>query len=499
MSANGTRGAVACGHPETARAAVEVLRAGGNAVDAAIAALFMACFTEPVLAAPGGGGFLIAHDGTGESAGAHLYDFFCNAPLALPVRREIEFQEIHADFGETTQAFHIGAGAAATPGILPGLKLASEKHGRLAFSDLPQPAIAAARAGIPLAPMQAKMFRIVAPILTFEEEGRKLFAPAGRLLEEGEPYANPALSEALAEIAAGRSEAVEEAMIGECRAHGGLLERADFAAYRVAERAPARMRLGEFSLFLNAPPALGGILSGLALKALERSGASDGPARLAALAEMEAARLSGRASEIFGADGAGAATSRVVSRGTTHVSVVDADGMAAAVTVSNGEGNGRLVPGMGFMLNNMLGEEDLNPAGFHQCEAGIRLSSMMAPTIAHAPVSHGSAGRVLALGTGGSSRIRTAVFNVEANLLLEGMEPRAAVEAARLHYENGRLDVEAAGERDDLEALQALQPDLKAWRERSMYFGGVHVAGSDGRGGFSGWGDPRRGGVFALA
>jgi len=499
MSGNGTRGAVACGHPETARAAVEVLRAGGNAVDAAIAALFMACFTEPVLAAPGGGGFLLAYDGKGEGddrgeGGAHLYDFFCNAPLALPPAREIEFQEIHADFGETTQAFHIGAGAAAAPGFLPGLKLASEKHGRLSFSDLPGPAIAAARAGIPLAPMQASMFRIVAPILVFEAEGRKLFAPGGRLLEEGEPYANPALAEALSEIAAGRISAVEDAMICECRTHGGLLERADFDAYRVEERPPAALRLGDFSLFLNAPPALGGLLSGIALRALGASGASDGPARLAALKEMEAARRSGRVAEIFSQGAAGGPVGRAVSRGTTHVSVVDADGMAASVTVSNGEGNGRLVPGMGFMLNNMLGEEDLNPAGFHQCEAGIRLCSMMAPTIAHAPD-----GRVVSLGTGGSSRIRTAIFNVVANLLMEGMEPRAAVEAARLHYENGLLDVEASAERDDLAALQAIEPGLRAWRERSMYFGGVHAAGSDGAGGFSGWGDPRRGGVFALA
>ncbi|WP_026379328.1 gamma-glutamyltransferase [Afifella pfennigii] len=493
MSATGAKGAVACGHPETARAAVEVLRAGGNAVDACLAALFMAAFAEPVLAAPGGGGFLMAHDGTTP----RLFDFFCDAPLALPPRHDIEFVEIHADFGETTQAFHIGAGAAATPGFLPGVKRASAELGRLAFADLLQPAILAARAGIAVAPLQARMFRIVAPILTFEDAARRLFAPQGRLLEEGEPFANPQLADALAEIAAGRIATVEEAMIAECRAHDGLLERRDFDAYEVKERQPVTTRIGDFELFLNAPPALGGLLAGLALKALAASEHSDGKARLAALRELEQARRSGRLPRLPDAgeaDSAADLTAPLVSRGTTHVSVVDADGMAAAVTVSNGEGNGRLVPGMGFMLNNMLGEEDLNPAGFHACEAGIRLASMMAPTIARA-----KDGRLIALGTGGSSRIRTAIFNVLANLLLEGMNPQEAVEAARLHYENGTLDVEASGERDDLAALKAEEPGLKAWRERSMYFGGVHVVCADGKGGFAGRGDPRRGGVFALA
>ncbi|MDQ0325324.1 gamma-glutamyltranspeptidase/glutathione hydrolase [Rhodopseudomonas julia] len=490
MGKEQAKGAVACGHPETAAAAVAILCEGGNAVDACIGALLTACVTEPILAAPGGGGFLMAYDG----ARPHLFDFFCDAPLALPPDGDIEFFEIHADFGETTQSFHIGAGAAATPGFLAGITAASQKLGRLPLSDLVEPALAAARKGVTITPLQARMFEIVEPIITADAQVHRLFAPSGRLLRAGEVFRNEALAEAFQEVGAGRLATLEAAMIEQCTAHGGLLEEADFRRYQVQERNPLALILGDTTLFLNPPPALGGTLSAIALQALVRLKRSDGPARLTALKDMEKARLSGNFDVLLAIRDDDDRPSRVVSRGTTHVSVVDSAGMAAAATVSNGEGNGRMVPGMGFMLNNMLGEEDLNPKGFHACEAGMRLSSMMAPTLALS-----EDGPITALGTGGSSRIRTAIFNVAANLLLENADADTAVSAPRLHFENGRLDVEAAGERPDLKALRDIEPELKAWRERSLYFGGVHVAESDGKGGFSGAGDPRRGGVFTCA
>ena len=103
-------------------------------------------------------------------------------------------------------------------------------------------------------------------------------------------------------------------------------------------------------------------------------------------------------------------------RGTTHISVIDRDGNAASASLSNGEGNGSIVGNFGFMLNNMLGEEDLTPEGLGNWREGVRLSSMMAPTIILEPD-----GTVIALGSGGSNRIRTAILQVAVNLLDHGM------------------------------------------------------------------------------
>jgi gamma-glutamyltranspeptidase / glutathione hydrolase len=191
---------------------------------------------------------------------------------------------------------------------------------------------------------------------------------------------------------------------------------------------------------------------------------------------------------------AGLASGGRAVRGTTHVSVIDGEGRAASATVSNGEGNGRIVPGCGFMLNNMLGEADLNPDGFGRWRPGLRLASMMAPTIARR-----GDGRLLALGSGGSNRIRTAIFQVLADMLLLDRELEAAVAAPRLHVEEDRLDVEAAGEWPDLAALAARFPALQPWPERSLYFGGVHVVERNADGRLSGAGDPRRDGVFLVA
>ena len=131
-------------------------------------------------------------------------------------------------------------------------------------------------------------------------------------------------------------------------------------------------------------------------------------------------------------------------RGTTHVSVIDADGTAAAVSLSNGEGNGFIVGKFGFMLNNMLGEEDLAGA-LGDWRPGTRLSSMMAPTIILQ-----ADGTVTALGTGGSNRIRTAILQVAVNLLDHGMGLDTAVEASRLHVErDGKTSFEPGLPRAD--------------------------------------------------
>jgi gamma-glutamyltranspeptidase/glutathione hydrolase len=181
----------------------------------------------------------------------------------------------------------------------------------------------------------------------------------------------------------------------------------------------------------------------------------------------------------------------LAARGTTQISVLDAQGNAASLTLSNGEGCGEVLPGTGIMLNNMLGEEDLNPEGFHRWREDVRVSSMMAPTVAE------HAGRLIALGSGGSNRLRTAILQTLVNLVDFGMSPDAAVSAPRIHLERANIGIEPGFAADAIGQLTDHWPDHRLWDTLNLFFGGTHTVVYDGRH-FAGAGDPRRGGVLRI-
>ncbi|MHA1190584.1 MAG: gamma-glutamyltransferase [Alphaproteobacteria bacterium] len=492
-------GAVAAGHQVTATAAVEILRAGGNAFDAAIAAVWAACVCEPVFSAPAGGGFLMADDGEKSI----LFDFFCDTPRTGKPADAIEFVEVFADFGTLKQPFHIGAGSVATPGMIPGLFAVSAQLGSLPMADLVAPAIRAASEGVPVTAFQAHLYEVVDPILTWTTQAQGLFAPGGPVLKAGDRLTNPQLADTLAAIARGENDVLASEIVAESTRYGGHLTHADLADYRVCRRDPIRLAAGNSTILLNPPPSMGGMMVGAMLnhwqQAVHLSG-DCGVARAGAMKAVDDAwRNCGPAlGENFGLNTV-TEPAPVVTRGTTHISVIDGHGRAAAVTVSNGEGNGRILPGHGFMLNNMLGEENLNPDGFHNWQPGVRLASMMAPTIAR-----DDRGGLTVLGSGGANRIRTAIFQAIASAVsdagaTDAGAPEAIVTAPRLHFENGILDIECPREWADIDALRNAWPDAIDWPQRSLYFGGVHMVDKDAEGTFRGAGDPRRDGVFCIA
>ena len=178
--------------------------------------------------------------------------------------------------------------------------------------------------------------------------------------------------------------------------------------------------------------------------------------------------------------------------GTTQISVMDSQGNLASLTISNGSGSGVMVPETGIMLNNMLGEEDLNPKGFYKWKEDTRISSMMAPSILGR-----SDGIKVALGSGGSNRIRTAILQVLLNLVDKRMNLREAIQAPRIHFENDFLNIEMGLPEDDIEHLSRSYPDNKIWERGNLFFGGVNAVSGNG-GSFSGFGDPRRGGVSII-
>ena len=519
------KGAIAAGDAETAAAAAEMLADGGNAFDAVLAALCVAPVSEPVLASLAGGGFLLAHPVDDAPV---LYDFFCQTPRTKRPAGELEFYPVDVDFGTTTQEFHIGLGAAATPGAVAGLFAVHGDLGRLPMTRIVEPALRLARRGAPVSPLQAHILEIVEPIYVATASARALFGSGrehGRVLREGEIYRPAAMADALEALAREgrdlfyRGEIAAE--FAEACGAGGALCMADLEYYQAIRRRPLTRDWRGARIFTNPPPSSGGPLIAFALAMLEDAphspeGPQD-PARLMVLADAMAttnavrqdcgldeacgeAKVARLLSDPLVAEYRAAMAGRALKQGgTTHVSVIDAEGNAAAMSLSNGEGCGHVLP-CGIMPNNMLGEEDINPRGFHEWTLDARISSMMAPTVVER-----ADGRLIALGSGGSNRIRTAILQVLLNLLDHDMGLRAAVEAPRIHFERGQLNVEAAGAPGgfDIETIGPFTDPFankELWSGFSMFYGGVHAVSLEpATHAFEGVGDPRRGGVYREA
>jgi gamma-glutamyltranspeptidase / glutathione hydrolase len=506
-------GVVAAGHPLTAEAAAEVLRDGGNAVDAAVAAVLMSFVAESPLTGPGAGGFMLVHTAGGEN---HLLDFFVAAPglgLTDPTPAALEPAEVRFS-DDAVQLFHIGASSCGAYGTTLGLTEALERFGTAPLAILAERPAREARAGIEVTPMQGFLFQILEPILTATSEGRSIYAPAGRLLRAGERIHLHDLGQLLerlgaegpaflytGEVAAAASDWVLE--------RGGILTREDLAAYAVEERTAARARYRGREVLTNPPPSSGGILIAYALDLLERlpRPATERDAARALVGVMErtnrerteefASQLhsEGYLERLLAREAMESAATEVRGRlgSTTHVSVLDDGGSCASVTCSNGSCSGVVVPGTGLHLNNMLGEEDLNPLG-HRHEPGRRIPSMMAPTVV---LRSGSP--ELALGSAGSNRIRSAILQTIIGVVDQGLPAEEAVRRDRLHFEAGLVEAEPGIDADALEDLRGEGFAVQRWRECNLFFGGVQAVARDARTGeLSGGGDPRRGGVAML-
>ncbi len=290
--------------------------------------------------------------------------------------------------------------------------------------------------------------------------------------------------------------------LADCTAMGGHLRGADLAGYRVERRESLAASYRDATLYLNPPPSLGGILIHLALDLLSQQrldGLCFGSAthRHLLASVMRLTQDLRAATDDSGLDPALLARYRALMRsttlfrrGTTQISIADADGNLASMTLSNGEGAGYLLPGTGIMMNNMLGEEDLNPGGFHHWGTDQRIGSMMCPTL----VAHADGGWSV-LGSSGSNRIRSAIVQVLSNLIDLDMPLREAVDAPRIHYENGTLNLEPPCGGELIDALREHWPEILAWSAPSIFFGGAHSVAIAADGSLSGAGDGRRGGV----
>jgi gamma-glutamyltranspeptidase / glutathione hydrolase len=438
------RGAIAAGHPLTAEAGAGVLAMGGNAVDACIAAAFVAGVAEGPLTGPAGGGFLLVAEPGGDPV---LLDCF----FAVPASPLGEMEEAIVDFADAgTQAFHVGEGSVAVPGLVAGLEEAHRRFATRPWAELVDPAITLARKGVVPDASRAFLHGILSGILLRTEAGARVYGDSARVVTEE-------LAPTLSRIRDKGSGAIAE-LVPELAA--------DLAAYRVVEHAPLESEFLGMRVLVTPAPSRGGeivleILGGL--ESLEEW-SLHGEARAVALA--------------YERSWPGAVS------GTTHISVVDAGGVAAALSSTLGSGSG--VFRGGAQLNNMLGELDV--IGAAPRVAGERLPSMMTPTLVL------DAGQPrLVVGSAGSVRLAGAIAQVTWRIL-QGEPVASAIQAPRLHVDGARLHLEG-GWADDAVAGLPEPWDIVRWDGLNLFFGGVQAVARAADGTLTAAGDPRRGGA----
>lgn len=493
------RGAVAAGHPLTAEAGARVLREGGNAVDAAVAAAFVSWVSESTLTGPGAGGFMLVH--RARDCSTRVLDFFVAMPgrgLRNPGVREME--EVDVDFsGGSTQMFRIGAASCAVPGAALGLEEAHRAYGSLPWRELLAPAIELAREGVELTRGQAYLHAILDLILRHTPESRAIYERKGERLVAGDTLVQEDLARTLELLADRGAQSLYHGelarrLVDHVRAGGGCITLHDLKEYRVVRRRPVTKEFRGHEYLSNPPPSAGGILIAYGLGLLDDVGRPGSAEAIDALARVMQEQARARENGFDSALRRGGLVRlleerAVVVRGTTHISVVDERKNAVALTASTGAGSGIVLPGTGIHLNNMLGEFDLPKPP----RAGERLSSGMSPSL----VLHDRRPR-LVVGSAGSLRLRGAVMQIVVNVVQHGLGVRDAIERPRIHLEGEHLHCEGGHDAGELDRLEAMGWDVTRWRRKNLYFGGAAAVEMKDDGTLAAAGDPRRGGAGVV-
>jgi gamma-glutamyltranspeptidase/glutathione hydrolase len=509
-----------------------LLREGGNAVDAAVAAAFAAFVCELPLCSPLGGGVMVLERPDSE---AIAFDMFARtpglgrsgsgaAPLEFDERakraRSREFDGVEVSFGAASQVFHVGRASVAVPLAFAGLLEVHRRHGALPLPVVMAPAVALGRDGYVLGPGLGFVFDILRPIVSRTAGCKALFVDdTGAIARAGARLSNTDMAACFEDVGK-RPDRLKDLYAALARemspSEGGLMTEADVVDARVRSFEPVVIHQGGWRLATMPSPSTGGVLVALGLKMLEGVARAPFLSREHVLfaAKVQEALLAERDEgfaercadpEVVRAMLADerVAVAREKARNnllgsTTQISAISEDGTAVSLTLTNGEGSGHVLTGTGMIANNLLGEQDLHPRGFHRDPPGAPLMTMMAPTL----LSRGT-DRV-ALGSGGSNRLRTAILQVLTALVEYRLSPVDTVAAPRLHIEIGSagkpvLAFEAPGLAEDVAvALKAAYPDAPAvFDAPNLYFGGVHLAMRTGDG-FEGVGDGRRSGARVI-
>ena len=528
----GKRGVCAGGHPLTVEAGRKAFEAGGNAVDAAVAAQLMACVAEPLLTGLGGGGLALLK----TTQSCQVLDFFSDRPGLGPTRPFAPLEKVAVSFGADLQEFSYGVASVAIPGMIPGLWELHKAGGVLPLPMMARWAADVADQGLEVSAGLSKSINALAPILEKDSYLKPKFFTTdadnnAQVVNAGHRYAFPELSETLMRWASGGP---QELFSGDCLktiletlGNFAPLGQADFDHYtpRWTQALSKAFKVGgqDFKLSTPALPSQGGVQIlaliedfSQRLEALRQTHNSPTPLDpfgaevICMITEImrvhEAQKGSTWPSPLLSQDLSNPLHTFWQSKlgFTTHISTYDAQGNAVGITSSLGETAGLSVEPLGLLLNNFMGEEDVAPP--HCLPArGERLFTMCSPSLLE--IDHPQQGlQGYMLGSGGSSRIRSiiahGVMYLSQGLLGLGDDLQEAVQAPRIHCEDHKLRIETfQREAHTVEQVKEYfkQDDLEIIKfdDMNLFFGGLHLA-SGGVQGLGGAGDPRRSGSVAI-
>lgn len=437
---------------------MRVLAAGGSAADAAVAAMLAGCAAESVLTGLAGGGFATYFDAaTGVTT---CLDFFCAVPGLDSTGPAAPMVPIEVSFGGVPQQYEIGASSVGVPGVPAGAGEIHRRWGRLPWQRVVAPALNLARSGVLLPGPHARTLVSLAPAM-LPGFGSVVYAPEGRLLEGGELLHHPGLDTAFGILSAEGPAAfytgqVGQVLLSQVRAGGGILSERDLSSYRVLQVPVVSAPFGSFQV-------------------LARADLNETIGTISALPSAFSALDLAHALLVYGSQRLG---------DTTNISAVDAFGNACVITMTLGIGAGVWLPGLGVHLNSMLGEGELIRPG---TLPGERMASCMCPTV----VLDADGGLVMAIGSAGATRIRTALIQTLHNVLVDGDDMTTAIRRPRFHPVSvGGASLVHVEPGYDPAPFAGAGYQVQQWDRLDHYFGGVSAVGLAGAAG-----DPRRGGV----
>ncbi len=488
--------AIAAGHDATADTAQEILKIGGNAFDAAIAAFMTSFIAEPCMSSGGGGAFATIRKADGT---CQIFDFFCQTPSIKKSLDQIEFEPIEVDFGTTSELFHIGKGSVGVPGSIAGIFSLHKHFGSIPMQELVQIPIQYAKEGVITNDFQAEDMGLLKDILGYTEHGKSLFYKNDRIFQIGDVLKMPQLADFLDYMSKEGPAAFYQGEIAQAivaaQNDGGYLTMEDFKNYEVLIREPLSFKYRGKHIYTNPLPSIGGTLMTHYLKALESLELAEFP-----MSKDYVSNLYDAFSKFEALDrrplALGESLSNLLKRdkkhgSTTHFNIIDKWGNAISLTTTIGEGSGHFVEGTDIQLNNMLGEAALLPDGLHSWSPNVRLSSMMAPTI----VEDENNRLKIVTGSGGASRIPSAITQVLHYLIDFKASVNEAVNHPRVHLGHGIFNLEPGFNVNPPDLN--IKEEINNWEAPSLFFGGVHTIMCD-HGALYASGDERRDGVIRI-
>jgi gamma-glutamyltranspeptidase/glutathione hydrolase len=502
-------GMVAAAHPLAAQAGVDVMKAGGNAIDAAIATALTLNVVEPNASGLGGGGFMVIRFAkTGDVA---VIDYREKAPLSAT-------RDMYAsDQAKSERWTQLGGTAVGVPGTLKGLEMALEMYGTLTFADVAAPAIKLAEEGFEVSSELSGIIKDnYEKLATYNDPDKVPYFRDGLPLEAGDILCNPELAATFRLIAEKGSDAfyrgpVGEAVVAAVNKSGGNMTMQDLADYDAVMRTPVKGTYRGLEIISMPPPSSGGthlieilnVMENYDVKALGHNT----PDYMHTLAEVFKLVFADRAAYMADADFvkvpmAGLTTKEYAQtlfdqiapdkvltelkpgdpenfehESTTHLTVIDEEGNIVSLTqtINYFFGSGVMADGTGLLLNNEMDDFSTNPASVSAPEPGKRPLSSMSPTIV---LKDGKP--FMALGTPGATRIFPSMAQIIMNIVDFGMGLDEAIEAPRMFCSSsagkpGTLFVESRIPVEVRDALTALGHTVSVRGDYDSYFGGAQA------------------------